>query len=191
MHELELVNLVISGDEGAFRTVFEQSQRMVINTCYRFVNNKEAAEDLTQDVFVEVFRSIKNFKGGSKLSTWIYRIAITKSIDYLRTQKRKKRFAFLKSLPDNDEPEEQIVNNDSINPEKEMENKDRIRILNWALDALPENQRVAFTLSKYNEMSYKEIAEILDTTISSVESLIHRAKKNLEKKLYKYYQKII
>ena len=72
-----------------------------------------------------------------------------------------------------------------------MEEQDRIRILNEALESLPQNQRAAFTLSKYDEMSYKEIAEILNTTIPSVESLIHRAKNKLKKKLFYYYEKKI
>jgi len=187
----ELIDQLIEGDEPAFRMVVEEYKRTVLNCCFRFVKNYETAEDLTQDVFVEVFRSIKKFKGNSKLSTWIYRIAVTKSIDYLRFQKRKKRFAFLSSLSGEDQMEELIIKDNGNNPEIELERKERIRVLNLVMDSLPENQKVAFTLSKYDEMSYKEIADILATTVSAVESLIHRAKNNLENKLYKYYKKII
>ena len=191
MIDKELIDQLIEGDEPAFRMVVEEYKRTVLNCCFRFVKNYETAEDLTQDVFVEVFRSIKKFKGNSKLSTWIYRIAVTKSIDYLRFQKRKKRFAFLSSLSGEDQMEELIIKDNGNNPEIELERKERIRVLNLVMDSLPENQKVAFTLSKYDEMSYKEIADILATTVSAVESLIHRAKNNLENKLYKYYKKII
>jgi RNA polymerase sigma-70 factor (ECF subfamily) len=78
---------------------------------------------------------------------------------------------------------------DTLNPVTQAENQNRIKILNEALEKLPENQRVAFTLSKYDELSYREIAEILETTISAVESLIHRAKNNLKKRLHNYYEK--
>ena len=84
---------------------------------------------------------------------------------------------------------EELKTSENLNPGAQAENQDRIRILNEALKSLPENQRVAFTLSKYDEMSYQEISEILETTISAVESLIHRAKNNLKKKLYDYYEK--
>ncbi len=73
-------------------------------------------------------------------------------------------------------------------PESETENNERARVLSWALAKLPENQRVAFTLSKYDELSYEEISRVMDTSIPSVESLIHRAKLNLRKILYKYYK---
>jgi len=167
---------------------------MVLNTCYRFVLNKETAEDLTQEVFIEVYRSINMFRSESKFSTWIYRIAISKSLDYLKSGKRKKRFAILKSLTENESGKnkfEQIPENENSGLQRLIENEDRIKILAAAVDKLPENQKVAFTLSKYDEMSYQDISEILGVSISSVESLIHRAKVNLRKKLYKFYKEIM
>lgn len=189
MNENEIIGKLQSGDEETFKAVVEKYQRYVLNTCYRFVNSEETAEDLAQEVFIQLFISIRDFRGGSKLSTWIYRIAVTKSLDHLKKLRRKKRFAVIKRLFGEDEMEEQIPSNDETNPEKELDNKERLKILNMALDNLPENQRIAFTLSKYDEMSYKEIADILGTTVSAVESLIHRAKSNLQKKLYNYYKK--
>jgi RNA polymerase sigma-70 factor (ECF subfamily) len=87
-----------------------------------------------------------------------------------------------------DEGKEVEISSTNEIPSNNAENEDRIKILNWALESLAENQRVAFTLSKYDEMTYKEIAEIMGTTVSAIESLIHRAKTNLKKKLYKYYE---
>jgi RNA polymerase sigma-70 factor, ECF subfamily len=189
MEDKELINLLKNGHEESFRLIVDKSQKFVLNSCYRFVNNAETAEDLTQEVFLEVFRSIKHFRGDSKLSTWIYRIAVTKSLDYLKRQKRQKRFAAIRSIFREEEQEEQIASPSDTNPDRELEQKERAEILAWAMDSLPENQRIAFTLSKYNELSYNEIAEILETSVSSVESLIHRAKANLKKKLYNYYKK--
>ena len=189
MEDFELIRQLKNGDEIAFRFLVDTYQKFVLNSCYKFVYNRETAEDLTQDVFIEVYRSINVFRADSKLSTWIYRIAISKSLDYLKSQKRKKRFAVLKSLFGEDEVEERISAPESIGPDMILENEDRIKILAWALNKLPENQRIAFTLSKYDEMSYQEISEIIGVSISSVESLIHRAKLNLKKKLYNYYKK--
>ena len=189
MEELEIIKKLKNGDEDTFRMVVQRYSRMVLNCSYKFLRNKESAEDLTQEVFLEVYESVKTFRADSKLSTWIYRIAVTKSLNHLKSMKRKKRFAVLVSIFGKDDSVKDIPLADSIAPDKELENKDRARLLAWALDKLPDNQRVAFTLSKYDEMSYEEISSIMNTSISSVESLIHRAKTNLKKKLYNYYKK--
>jgi RNA polymerase sigma-70 factor (ECF subfamily) len=191
MHEETLIDLLKAGDENAFKLIYDQNKDKVINICYRFTGNRETSEDLTQEVFIEVYRSVKHFRKGSKLSTWIYKIATTRSIDYVRTQKSKKRFAFLSSLHNNVKLKEKLADHFSQDPETKLEDEDRKKILDWALNTLPENQRIAFTLSKYDELSYKEIAEVLETSLASVESLIHRAKKNLEIRLTKYFKKII
>ena len=189
MSEENLVNNIKNKDLKSFKILVDEYQKKVLNTCNRFVNNREDAEDLTQEVFIEVYRSISGFRGDSKLSTWIYRIAVTKSLDFLRKRKRKKRFGIMKSISGEERLREELKATDISNPGTQAENQDRIKILNEALEKLPENQRVAFTLSKYDELSYQEIAEILETTIPAVESLIHRAKNNLKKRLYNYYEK--
>ncbi len=189
MEDLEIINKLKNGDNETFRLVVEKYQRLVLNCSFKFLRNKESAEDITQEVFLEVFESISSFRADSKLSTWIYRIAVTKSINHLKSLKRKKRFAFLVSLFGDDEVAKQISDDGSLNPEKELENLDRAKILKWAIEKLPENQRIAFSLSKYKEMSYEEISLVLGTTVPSVESLIHRAKTNLKKSLFTYYKK--
>jgi RNA polymerase sigma-70 factor (ECF subfamily) len=189
MEDPEIIKKLKSGDDVTFRLVIEKYQKMVLNCSYKFLRNKESAEDITQEVFLEVFESIHSFRSDAKLSTWIYRIAITKSLNYLKSLKRKKRFAVIVSLLGDDEVEKRIPGPENLSPEKVLENLERAKILAWALEKLSENQRIAFTLNKYEEMSYNDIALILKTSISSVESLIHRAKINLKKKLYSYYKK--
>lgn len=191
MHEKSVIDLLNAGDEKAFEFIYDQNQEKVLNICFRFTGNREVAEDLTQEVFIEVFRSVKHFRKDAKLSTWIYRIATTRSIDYIRARKSKKRFPFLSSIHDDIGLIEKLPDHLTQDPGKSLENEDRKKILNWALNTLPENQRIAFTLSKYDELSYKEIAEVLETSLTSIESLIHRAKKNLEKRLTKYYKKLM
>ena len=188
MQERELVERLRAGDQDAYRLIVDTYQSMVLNCCFRFVSSKETAEDLTQEVFIEVHRSIRSFRSESKFSTWLYRIAVTKSLDYTKSQKRKKRFGFLTSLAPGDESEAASVSSDLPDPQHMLENEERKNVLLWAVGSLPENQRIAFTLSKYDELNYAEIAEILQTTISSVESLIFRAKSNLKKKLHRYYE---
>jgi RNA polymerase sigma-70 factor (ECF subfamily) len=188
MEERALIDRLRNGDEHAYRQIVDTYQAYVLNCCFKFVGNKETAEDLTQEVFIEVYRSINIFRSEAKFSTWLYRIAITKSLDHLKSLKRKKRYAFVKSIFSDTESEEHLLTSDIDNPQQVLENEDRVKVLSWAIASLPENQKVAFTLSKYDELSNKEIADILNTTVSAVEALMFRAKENLKKKLYKYYR---
>ena len=185
----ELINQLKATSEHAFKLLVETYQEKVLNTCYHFLHNKLDAEDLAQEVFIEVFRSIDHFKEDAQLSTWIYRIAVNKSLDSIRKKKRKKRFAYVMSLTGIGEVEKELPLPAPSNPQVDLEQKERIKILNQAIDSLPENQKVAITLSKYEGFSNKEVAEILGTSLSAVESLIHRAKINLHKKLYQFYEK--
>jgi RNA polymerase sigma-70 factor, ECF subfamily len=174
--------------EELFKSLVAEHQEMVINTCYRFVFNREDAEDLAQDVFVEIFRSLDQFREEAKLSTWIYRIAVTKSLDHLRRMKRKKRFSSLKRMIGVSDPSEDIAAPLNDNPAEKLAGSERLSILQHALNALPESQKTAFLLSKQEGYSNQEIADILKTSVSAVESLVHRAKKNLHDKLYSYYK---
>lgn len=191
MEENELIIKLKEKDDEAFRYLVNTYQKFVLNICFKFVNNKEIAEDLTQDVFIEIHKSINVFRMDSKLSTWIYRISVSKSLDYLKSQRRKKRFARLTSLFGESNLSERIFSPENQNPGKIIENEDRVKILQMALDKIPENQRTAFILSKSDGMSYNEIADIMDLSLSAVESLLFRAKSNLKKKLYNYYEKLI
>ena len=89
---------VIKGDQNAFAEIVELYQHQLYHICYRMLGNKQEAEDIAQEVFVEVFSSIANFKGQSKLSTWIYRITTNKCLEFIRKRNTKKRFAFLQSI---------------------------------------------------------------------------------------------
>ena len=162
---------------------------MVYNTALGIVQNNEDAEDVAQEAFIQAHESIDQFKGDSKFSTWLYRITVSKALDHLRKKKRKKRFAFLQSLFGTNE-EEVRHTPDFNHPGVSLENKERAAILFEAIEKLPENQRVAFILHKLEGLSYQEVAEIMETSLSSIESLMHRAKNNLKKNLFEYYEKI-
>ncbi|WP_232319799.1 RNA polymerase sigma factor [Prosthecochloris sp. HL-130-GSB] len=174
--------------EETFSDLVAEHQSMVINTCYRFVLNKEDAEDIAQEVFIEAYRSLENFRGDAKISTWLYRIAVTKSLDFLRRKKRKKRFSSLKRVIGRNDPIQEISLPDHDTPDETMLEQERLTVLENALESLPDNQKTAFLLSKYDGYGNQEIAEIMATTVPAVESLIHRAKKNLQKKLEKHYR---
>lgn len=187
LNEWILIEQLKQGDQTAFRQIVETWQDLVYNTAIGIVQNAEDAEDVAQEVFVQVYESIDGFKGESKLSTWLYRITLSKSMDHLRRKKRKKRFAFVRSLF-GENNEATIHPPDFNHPGVLMDNKETAATLFKALSQLPENQRIAFTLHKIEGLSYQEVSEVMETTVSSVESLMHRAKNNLRKNLENYYR---
>lgn len=190
MSEADIIHQLQQGSEQAFRQLVDKYQRLVVNTCFGMVHSTEDAEDIAQEVFIEVFRSIQNFRADSKLSTWLYRIAVNRSLNFIRDNKKTKWFqSFEDSVKNKMSLQERLANSASDQPEYVMENNQRAIMLHAAIDSLPENQKVAFTLSKYEELSYQEISSVMDQSVSAVESLIHRAKKNLQKKLYTCYKK--
>jgi RNA polymerase sigma-70 factor (ECF subfamily) len=186
-NETELIEQLKQGDETAFKTIVEQWKDMVHNTILGIVQNETEAEDLAQDVFIKVFEKISTFKGDSKFSTWLYRIATTTALDHLRSKKRKKRFGFLQSLGGGNDEKESIP--DFHHPGVSLDNKERAAVLFKAIDSLPENQKTAYTLHKLEGLSYRDVSEVLNTTVSAVESLMSRANQNLRKELEEYYNK--
>ena len=186
-NETELIEQLKQGDETAFKTIVEQWKDMVYNTILGIVQNETEAEDLSQDVFIKVFEKIGTFKGDSKFSTWLYRIATTTALDHLRSRKRKKRFGFLQSLGGGSDEKEHIP--DFHHPGVSLDNKERAAVLFKAIDGLPENQKTAYTLHKLEGLSYREVSEVLNTSVSAVESLMSRANQNLRKQLEEYYNK--
>jgi RNA polymerase sigma factor (sigma-70 family) len=187
MNDWTLIEQLKQGDESAFKSIVETWQNMVYNTAIGIVQNAEDAEDITQEVFVQVYQSVSSFKGDSKFSTWLYRIAVTKSLDHERRKKRKKRFGFVKSLF-GDDSEVTVNPPDFHHPGVVLDKKENASLLFRTIKELPENQRIAFTLHKVEGLSYQEVSDVMKTTVSSVESLMHRAKNNLRKKLETHYR---
>ena len=182
-----LVSELKNGDEDAFRELVDIYQDRIYNTCIGFVRDPEDADDLTQDVFIEIYNSIGKFRGDAKLSTWIYRITVNKSLEHLRKMKRKKKSGFILWSHD-EESDFNVEVPDFDHPGILAENKERAKILFRAIEKLPENQKIAFTLHKVEDLSYEQISDVMQKSLSSVESLMHRAKINLRKKLYNYYK---
>jgi RNA polymerase sigma factor (sigma-70 family) len=181
--------LSFSENEQAFKDFITQHQQRVYNTALNLLQNAEDAEEITQDVFVEAWNKAHTFKGEAQVSTWLYRIAVNKSIDHLRSKKRKKRFAFLTSLfHDNGEPISDA--SDFVHPGVVTENREKAAMLYKAIDQLPETQRIAFLLSETGGLSYAEISEITGSSVSSIESLLFRARKNLRGLLAGYYKNL-
>lgn len=181
MTDENLIGRLKQGDKSAFTELVDQYGSKVINTCYRFVLDKEDAEDLSQEVFMEVFYSIKSFRGDAKLSTWIYRIAVTKSLDEIKKRNRQKRITSIGKLLHLEDVALWLTG--GFRPDTLLEGKEKLKEVMQALDTLPDSQRVAFTLSKIEGYSNSEIAEIMHASTDAVESLIYRAKKKIGNEL--------
>ena len=152
----------------------------VYNTCLGFVHKQHDAEDLAQEVFLEAFRKWGQFKGASSVKTWLYKIAVNKSLEFLRYKNRNKR----KGISVDYKDFHQI---DYEHPGIQLEKKERANILMSHIRMLPEQQQTAFVLHKLEGLGYDEIGRVMDKSKSSVESLLHRAKLQLQKTLNSYY----
>jgi RNA polymerase sigma-70 factor (ECF subfamily) len=187
--ETEFIEQLKTQTRAAYSKLLDDFQQKVFTTCISFVPNTEDAEDITQEVFFEVFNSISNFKGQAKLSTWIYRITTNKCLEFIRKRNTKKRFAFLQSITGPDfEIDKTNYFTEMNHPGIILENKEKNETLFLAINNLPDAQRLVFTLNKIDGKSYQEVSDITEKSLSSVESLLFRAKKNLQKALETFYK---
>lgn len=191
MTEKQIIEGILQSDEEAFKELVDNYQSLVLNTCNGFLHNRQDAEDLTQEVFIEAFRSIPKFRGTSSLSTWLYRISVNKSLNFIRDNKKRQIMRSIDNPFSYKDKENNIQVEDTDPPYddiKDTENE-KVELLHQSIASLPKNQKVAFSLNKFENLSYKQISEIMEISLSSVEGLIHRAKRNVQKKILKHYQK--
>lgn len=176
----ELVVQLQGGSEVAFRTLVERYQYRIYRTIFSLLRNPEEAEDVAQEVFVEVYQTIDRFRGEASLSTWLYRLATSRALKNRRRANAKKRFAYFTSLLgfDNDVLHEPP---DHAHPLALLEGQQQLQLLLAHIARLPDQQQVAFTLRHEQELSYEQIAAVLGTTLAAVESLLFRARKALRK----------
>lgn len=181
MEETELIRLLRQKDEDAFKWLVETYRNKVFGTVLNILQDVEDAEDSAQEVFIQVYESVTSFKQQSSLSTWIYRIAVRKALDKLRKRKTRQKLRIF--LPWWMPGETKREDGNFYHPGIALENKQKAAILFRAIDALPEKQKIALTLIKVQGLSYEEAAAILQQSIKAIESLISRAKQNLQKHL--------
>ena len=184
MTDNEIIRSVLHGDKNSYRYLVEKYQQMVFQTCIGFIHNKDDADDLTQDIFIQAYQALPRFKGDSAFSTWLFRIAVNASLNKVRKSPLKLILQSIENLTGNKNDKELIGSvSTGDDPESMLIRKEQIVRVRRVLDKLPENQRTAIILSKYDDLSQKEIAEIMNTTEGAAEALLQRAKKNLRDKL--------
>ncbi|MDY6800528.1 MAG: RNA polymerase sigma factor [Bacteroidota bacterium] len=183
-----LIEKIISGDENAFKQFVEKYHQMVLNICNNILHDFNDSMDVSQEVFIKIYESIDQFRGDSKITTWLYRIAVNKSLNFLRSRKKNRWFASL-DLLFGDEKKQIDPEDDALLPDEDMEMDENKKVLHNALKKLPEKQNTAIALSHFENLSYKEISEIMQINVSEVGVLINRGKKKLQKIIIDYYKK--
>lgn len=178
MTDIEMINLVLHNDRAYFRLLVDKYHLMVFRTCMGYLHHQEDAEDLTQEIFIQVYQSLATYKAEATFPTWLYRITVNASLNHLR---KASKWGFLQRMENWLEKEVSIPSTD--NPEQLLIQDEHRNWVNKALDSLPEKQRTAIVLSKYDDLSQKEIAAVMQTTEGAVEALLQRAKANLRDKL--------
>lgn len=163
----------------SFEIIYSDHSKMVYNLCLNYLKNETLAEDLTQEVFVKIYHKIDTFQADAQLKTWIYRLTINKCLDFLRAQKRKKRFGFLFSLS-RSQSEYYKALTEFNHPGVLLEHKEATEKIFALIDQLPDRQKTALLLHVTEGLNLKEIAEIMDTTPKAIESLIGRARVTLK-----------
>lgn len=178
MNDKDLVKQVLTGNKNAFRFLVANHQRLVVHIVGRVVQNKEDVEDICQEVFIKVFKKIKNFRGDSRLSTWIARIAYNTSISHVRKNKVVEQ-----SYDEN--PGIVIDKKYGDSNQKILEKKEAKQFLMEKIEELPLHYRTVLTLYHLEEFSYKEIEEITEMPEGTIKSYLSRARKILKEKLEK------
>ena len=171
-----LIARIRAGEPGAFHELYEAHSEAIYNVCLRIVGSREEAEDLTQETFLAAYRGIDRFREASRIATWLYRIATNLSLNHQRRRKIL-RWLSLEALTGEAPASAQVP------PDAAAQMEERERMLWRAIGGLPDRQRAAIILNRFEGLSHVETAEAMACSISSVESLLHRAKRELREKL--------
>jgi RNA polymerase sigma-70 factor (ECF subfamily) len=175
------------GDRAAFAELVEKYNQPVLNFIYRSLRDETEAEDLAQNVFLQVYKSRSRYQRTAKFSTWLFTIARNLCLNELRRRSRHHAESIEETQTENeDQPQRQYEDKSQMAPPEKLLHGELAQKIEEALAELPENQRSAILLCRQDELSYDEIAEVLDCSLSATKSLIHRGRETLKEKLKRY-----
>jgi RNA polymerase sigma-70 factor, ECF subfamily len=185
--DAEVMLRVKAGDESAFDYLVQKYRRPLVSFMYRMARNTAAAEDLAQEVFLRVYRSRQTYEASAKFTTWLYRIATNLAVNHARDT-RHERPEVTVSL---DEPDEETgstldVADVAVTAEESLVRRERMLAIRAKVEALPERQKLAVIMHKYQQMDYKQIAEVLKLSESATKSLLFRAYETLREQLKEF-----
>jgi RNA polymerase sigma-70 factor (ECF subfamily) len=183
--DIELMERVRSGDDTAFSELMRRHYRGVVNYIYRFTNDRGNSEDLAQEVFLRVYRSAKRYKPEAKFSTWLYKIATNLCLTEVKSRKKDQNLS-LDEMGENSGDLGDPKSVDAYDITFRREIRDAIF---EALKSLPERERTAVVLCKYEELPYEEVAEIIGCTAGAVKAYVHRGRMKLIERLKPYIKR--
>lgn len=188
LSESELIERAVKGDRQAQAEIVYQHEKMVYNLALKLVGNPEDAENILQETFLKILESLHTFKGGSALSTWIYRIATNFALMHLRSKKRN--FVSIDDYPlDEKRDYSQFIKITEADPLKDLINTELKENLQAAIDSLPPKFKTVFILKDIDGLSLKEISSVLKISLPAVKSNLHRARLFLRNQLMDYFNK--
>ncbi|MGB7767783.1 MAG: sigma-70 family RNA polymerase sigma factor [Verrucomicrobiia bacterium] len=175
------------GDRAAFAELVEKYKQPVMNLVYRTLHDEAEAEDLAQNVFLQVYKSAQRYESRAKFSTWLFTIARNLCLNEIRRRSRHPADSLEEAHAEHeDQPRQQFEDKTNMAPPDKLLHGELAQKIEEALAGLPENQRTAILLCRQEELSYEEIAEILGCSLSATKSLIHRGRETLKEKLKPY-----
>ncbi len=183
----ELLQRITQQDEGAFRQLFDRHRDHVFNLAYRYTWSYADAEEITQDVFIKIYKKAGTFQHRAKFTTWLYRITVNACLNYKRRQKIN--IESIEAMSESGLTAQEPVAPDSANPETIYRRQQQAKLIRQALDQLPAKSRLAFILNKFEGYSYDEISEVLGANRNTVAALIHRAKMQIKKILLPWHKR--
>ena len=180
------------GNQTAFHEIFKKYKTRTINLAYRFVRNQEVAEDIAQDVFIKVYEKKVNASLNARFSTWLYRVTVNASMDYLRSKGSHLFSLNEKSAGEDDEETrlDKTADLKTLSPSENLEKHELQDLIRREVDSLPETLKSCALLYQFEEMSYQEIAEVLGISEKAVERRLYHAKEALKEKLAKYFPQL-
>jgi RNA polymerase sigma-70 factor (ECF subfamily) len=186
--DIRLMLRVRDDELGAFEELVERYQHRLVAVMHHLLGSADEAEDLSQEVFLRVYRARKKYRPRAKFSTWLFTIANNLALNVLRSRQRKPVVPLdtRDSGPLGPRPAEQMVHDRTKQPVQRMQQQELAAIIRQALDGLNERQRAAVVLNKFEDMNYAEIAEVMGLTTKAVKSLLSRARTNLRQALQGY-----
>ncbi len=176
MEDKQIVEAVLAGKTEQYAEIVERYQQIVANLAYKLCGTKLEIDEVTQRVFVELYTALPRFRFDSKLSSFIYRITVNVVCKMMNSQRR-----YVSSDPQDDDDYRPELPSDDLNAEQQMVRREQLAQLRAAIGRLKSEQRTALVLYTYEDFSYQQIADVMQCSLSKVESLIFRAKKNLAK----------
>jgi RNA polymerase sigma-70 factor, ECF subfamily len=183
-HDAQLMMKVREGDNASFAVLLDRHRTPVFHFIYRMVPNQSVAEDLAQEVFLRVYRSRATYEPTAKFTTWLFRIASHVTLNWIRDRKNEKAQESLDEVTEDGTPRQ--VADQQWTAEQRMIHEARLRDVRRAIESLPEKQRAAVIMHKYEEMDYSQISRSLECTESAVKSLLFRAYETLRVRLAQF-----